>query len=105
MRTIPTTYIAYQDKIVDFDNLNQRLRAVYAHHDTPSGKAIYRPTPGRTDQKTHSGTVYGGQGQPMEIGRQRPQKGRLWVPRDKQPTSTMPTQDRQRSSVPAVTSS
>ena len=41
----------------------------------------------------------------MEIGRQRPQKGQLWVPRDKQPTSTMPTQDRQKSSVPAVTSS
>ncbi len=105
MGTLPTTYITYRDKIVDFDNLNQRLRAVHAHHDGSSGCSSYHPAPGRTDRKVHSGTVYGGQGQPMEIGRQRPQGRQLWVPRDKRPSNTMPRQDRQKPATPAVTSS
>ena len=78
-RPVPTTYANYKLRIIEKDNLIRRRNAITSGHRTLLGG-----TPQRTGgtQKTGTGITYGGQGQPMDIGRQKTNR-RIW--NDKQP--------------------
>jgi hypothetical protein len=75
--TVPTTYAAYKEKIIHFDNLDQRLKAV-THHSTKKHYSSPLAHSSAPHAKTATG-VYAGAGEPMDIGRNRP-KAKLWIP-------------------------
>ena len=89
----PNTYDAYKTKVIRLDNLRRRLKAI---HTGQTYTRTSSSTPAHTqDRRTGTGVVYGGQGKPMDIGRNRP-KGKIWEPQYKQP---------QKSTQPQATSS
>jgi hypothetical protein len=73
---IPTTYETFKEAAIKHDN---RIREAIHIKAVNSGVATNIHYPGQTtqatasdhrgDKKTGTGTIYGGQGQPMEIGR------------------------------------
>ncbi|KIM71690.1 hypothetical protein PILCRDRAFT_16825, partial [Piloderma croceum F 1598] len=79
--TVPDTYAAYKEKIIHFDNLEQRLKVI-THHSGPK-RSYSSPNYSSSSNSSHAKTstgVYGGAGEPMDIGRNQP-KAKLWVPR------------------------
>ncbi|KIM82139.1 hypothetical protein PILCRDRAFT_7999 [Piloderma croceum F 1598] len=93
--TVPDTYAAYKEKIIRFDNLEQRLKAVM-HHSGPK-RSYSSPNYSSSSTSSHAKTstgVYRGAGEPMDIGRNRP-KAKLWVPctssSTKKPADNKPT--------------
>jgi hypothetical protein len=73
IRPIPTTYDGYKTRIIEKDNLICRRQAVNTGH------RVHISVPPRTSgtQRTGSGVTYGGQGQPMDIGRQKMNR-KIW---------------------------
>ncbi|KIM76011.1 hypothetical protein PILCRDRAFT_13200 [Piloderma croceum F 1598] len=92
---IPTTYPAYEERVIRFDNLEQWLK-VTTHHSGPK-RSYSSPSYSSSSNPSHAKTstrVYGGAGEPMDIGRNRP-KAKLWVPHTssstKKPAGNKPT--------------
>ena len=92
---VPTTYPAYKERVIRFDNLEQRLKVI-THH-SGSKRSYSSPSYSSSSIPSHAKTstgVYGGAGEPMDIGRNRP-KAKLWVPRTssstKKPADNKPT--------------
>ena len=92
---IPTTYPAYKERVIRFDNLEQRLKVITHHSGSKHSYSSpnYSSSSNSSHAKTSTG-VYGGAGEPMDIGRNRP-KAKLWVPRTssstKKPADNKPT--------------
>jgi Retrotransposon gag protein len=83
---IPDTYADYKDKILRYDDLNQKLEAL-----KPKAKGKLRFT-------SHSGTTYiaaptGIKIEPAEIQRNRPKSKKLWTPRSStnKPSTSKPS--------------
>ncbi|KIM74088.1 hypothetical protein PILCRDRAFT_14732 [Piloderma croceum F 1598] len=76
--TVPNTYATYKEKIIHFDNLEQQLKVI-THHSGPK-RSYSSPNYSSSSNSSHTKTstgVYGGAGEPMDIGRNRP-KAKLW---------------------------
>ncbi|KIM74751.1 hypothetical protein PILCRDRAFT_14187 [Piloderma croceum F 1598] len=90
------TYATYKEKIIRFDNLEQRLKVI-THHSGPK-RSYSSPNYSSSSTSSHAKTstgVYGGAGESMDIGRNRP-KAKLWAPRTfsstkKKPADNKPT--------------
>jgi hypothetical protein len=72
--TVPTTYATYKDAVIKHDNLWRRLQNITGTKKNKgkrnaSGRS-YVPPPRApsNDRRTGTGTTYGGQGKPMNIG-------------------------------------
>src|ERR1700729_4007066 len=92
---VPTTYPAYKERVIRFDNLEQRLKVIT--DDSGPKRSYSSPSYSSSSTPSHTKTstgVYGGAGEPMDIGRNRP-KAKLWVPRTssstKKPADNKPT--------------
>ncbi|KIM88083.1 hypothetical protein PILCRDRAFT_3140 [Piloderma croceum F 1598] len=97
---VPDTYAAYKEKNIRFDNLEQWLKAV-THHSGPK-RSYSSPNYSSSSTSSHAKTstgVYGGAGEPMDIGCNQP-KAKLWVPRTssstKKPADNKPTRGAMR---------
>ncbi|KIM71955.1 hypothetical protein PILCRDRAFT_16579 [Piloderma croceum F 1598] len=91
---VPTTYPAYKERVIRFDNLDQRLRVI-VHHSGPK-RSYSSPNYSSSSTSSHAKTstgVYGGAGEPMDIGRNRP-KAKLWVPRTPSSTKKRPNNNK-----------
>ncbi|KIM71958.1 hypothetical protein PILCRDRAFT_16571 [Piloderma croceum F 1598] len=92
--TVPDTYAAYKEKIICFDNLEQRLKVI-THYSGPK-RSYSSPNYSSSSTSSHAKTstgVYGGAGEPMDIGRNRP-KAKLWAPRPSSSTKKKPTDNK-----------
>ncbi|KIM81540.1 hypothetical protein PILCRDRAFT_8599, partial [Piloderma croceum F 1598] len=83
---VPTTYADYKEKIIRYDNLGQKLKAIAPRkygklHFTSSSGITYAKTP--TGIKVEETTA--------EIGRTRPKGKKLWRPR---PSTSQPSTSR-----------
>jgi hypothetical protein len=83
---LPVTYDDYKDKILRYDDLNQKL------------KAIVPKTKGKFRFISHSGNTYtttptGIKVEPAEIGRNRPKSKKLWTPQSStnRPSTSKPS--------------
>ncbi|KIM73808.1 hypothetical protein PILCRDRAFT_14944, partial [Piloderma croceum F 1598] len=92
--TVPDTYAAYKEKIIRFDNLEQRLKVI-THHSGPKhsySSPNYSSLSTSSHAKTSTG-VYGNAGELMDIGRNRP-KAKLWVPHTSSSTKKKPANNK-----------
>ncbi|KIM86136.1 hypothetical protein PILCRDRAFT_5196, partial [Piloderma croceum F 1598] len=91
---VPDTYAAYKEKVIRFANLEQRLKVI-THHSGPK-RSYSSPNYSSSSNSSHAKTstgVYGGAGEPMDIGRNRP-KAKLWVPRTSSLTKRKPADNK-----------